>query len=69
MDRLMGQEIDYTVLMRLIEERRLALGITDVDDAACRNSGLRRTPEKRQSLREIAERCEEAGIEPHRANF
>jgi hypothetical protein len=69
MDRLMRQEIDFTVSTGQIERRRLAQGITEADDAACRNSGSRRTPEKRQLLREIAERCKEAGIEPNPANF
>ena len=62
-------EICFQDLMRQIDERRVSLGITDVDDAACRNSGLRRTEAKREILREIAKRCSEAGIEPLEANY
>jgi hypothetical protein len=65
----MQQEIDFWRLMRQIEQRRLALGITEADDAVRGNSGSRRTPEKRQLLREIAERCKAAGIKPVPANF
>jgi hypothetical protein len=62
-------EIAFSELMRQIEERRQALGITEADDAACRNDGSRRTPEKRQLLREIAERCAEAGVQPLPVNY
>jgi hypothetical protein len=62
-------EIDFFDLMRQIEERRVAFGITEADDEACRNSGLRRTAKKRGILQEIADRCREAGVEPLRANF
>lgn len=62
-------EIDFFELMRQIEERRVAFGITEADDEACRNSGSRRTAKKREILQEIADRCHEAGVKPLRANF
>ena len=62
-------EENYLELIARIEAKRLALGITSDDDAACRNSGLRRTPEKCQMLQDIADRCEAAGVKPLSANF
>ena len=63
------EEIDFDVLSAQIKKRREELGITDEDDAAMMNNGRRRTPEKRESLRRIAERCREAGVEPLPANY
>jgi hypothetical protein len=62
-------EIDFFELMRQIGERRAALGVTQADDEACRNGGLRRTAKKREILQEIADRCTEIGAMPLKANF
>jgi hypothetical protein len=62
-------EIDFSELMRQIEERRAAFGIAEADDNACRNGGSRRTARKREILQEIADRCREAGIAPLKAIF
>jgi hypothetical protein len=63
------EEIEFSALMLLIEERRIAHGITDADDKARQNSGFRRTHEKREFLQAIADRCREAGIDPLPANY
>jgi hypothetical protein len=60
----MSDEIDHYELAKEIDARRAALGITDADDDLYRNSGSRRTERKREILREIAERCAEAGVDP-----
>jgi hypothetical protein len=65
----MEEKIDFFVLIQQIRERRAALGITERDDDACRNSGKRRTEEKRRFLQDIAESCVEAGIVPFPANY
>jgi hypothetical protein len=62
-------QIDFVELMRQIEQSRVACGITEADDEACRNSGSRRTEKKREIPREIADRCREAGVEPLAAKF
>ena len=62
-------EIDFDEWTARIQRRRAELGITDEDDKAMMNSGLRRTPEKRAALAAIAERCRKAGVEPLPANY
>ena len=62
-------EVNLDDFLAEIEARRIALGITDTDDEACRNIGTRRTAAKRQLLQEIAERCAAAGVEPLAANY
>jgi hypothetical protein len=62
-------EIRFSDLMRQIEERRRAPGITEADGVACRDGGSRPTPENRQLLRGIVERCAEAGVQPLPANY
>jgi hypothetical protein len=65
-----GREpISFKDFCRQIEERRKELGMTDQDDWEMRNSGERRTPEKRELLRRIAKRCRAAGIKPYPANY
>jgi hypothetical protein len=59
---------DINDLSAYIARRRAELGMTDHDDWLMRNSGENRTPEKRELLRRIAERCRAAGIEPSLAN-
>jgi hypothetical protein len=51
--------IALTDLQRQLQARKADLGIKDGPDevAAMRNSGSRRTPEKRELLRRIAERA------------
>lgn len=68
-DMDMDMEIDFWQLQEEIQARRDALGITEADDEACRNSGLLRTDKKRAILRSIAERCAAAGEEPLPAKF
>jgi hypothetical protein len=52
-----------------MESWRQSVGLTEADDWAMRNSGDRRTPEKRELLRRIAERCHAAGVNPFPANY
>jgi hypothetical protein len=52
-----------------MEAWRKSVGLTEDDDWAMRNSGKRRTPEKRELLRRISERSHAAGIEPFPANY
>ena len=54
---------------REMEAWRQQVGLTDVDDRDMQNSGKRRTPEKRELLRRIAERCHAAGVEPFPVNY
>ena len=63
------QQLDFTIMIQMVQARRDELGITEADDKACRNSGLRRTPEKRDLLQRIANRCHEAGFKPFEANY
>jgi hypothetical protein len=60
---------DLDAFVRHIEERKQALGITAQDIEAARNSGNRRTPEKREFLRRIQERARRLGVEPMPAKF
>lgn len=62
-------EIDFTEWARYVDQRKADLGITEADDEMFRNSGLRRTPEKREMLARIAERCHKAGIDPLPGNY
>lgn len=52
-----------------VQARKAALGLTDADFVAARNSGLRRTEGKRAQLRAIAERAKAAGLTPYPAKF
>lgn len=52
-----------------VRARKAELGITDDDIAKMRNSGLLRTPEKREFLRRIQERAIAAGKTPLPANY
>jgi hypothetical protein len=52
-----------------MEAWRQQVGLTEVDDREMQNSGERRTPEKRELLRRIAERCRAAGVEPFPVNY
>lgn len=65
----MADEDDFSDLLQRIRARRAALGITELDDEACRNTGRRRTADKRAFLQRIAQRCREAGVEPLKAAF
>ncbi len=51
------------------DQRRVAAGLTEMDYVRARNNGRRRTPEKREFLKAIAERARAAGVEPLPANF
>lgn len=46
-----------------------AAGVEVPDDAALRNSGRRRTPEKRELLRRADQRAAEAGLAPIRQDY
>lgn len=52
-----------------VQARKIACGLQDEDVAAARNSGRRRTPEKRQQIARIQDRARAAGLEPLAANF
>jgi hypothetical protein len=52
-----------------VEARKRAAGITPAMLADARNSGERRTPEKRALLGRIQERARSRGFEPLPANF
>jgi hypothetical protein len=52
-----------------VEDRKRALGITDEMIVAARNTGERRTPEKREALARLQERAKAAGVEPLPAKF
>ena len=54
---------------RQIAARKQALGITDADIAAARNSGLRRMPANREQLARIQARARAAGLTPYPAKF
>jgi hypothetical protein len=55
--------------VRSVEDRKKALGITDAMIEQARNSGQRRTPEKRATLRHIQKRARKAGLNSIPANF
>jgi hypothetical protein len=54
---------------RAVAARKQALGITQADIVAARNSGARRTPAKRAQLARVQARARAAGLEPYPANF
>jgi hypothetical protein len=56
-------------LAGMLERRRRELGITPERLERARNDGRRRTPEKRELLRRMAERARAAGVEPFPAAF
>jgi hypothetical protein len=58
-------------LLARIEARKKALGMTDTpaEVEALRNSGLNRTPEKRELLRRMEQRAIEAGVKPVPAHY
>ncbi len=62
-------ETDAFTYLRWVAERKKALGITDRDIAAARNSGQIRTAEKRAMLARIAKRAKRAGKTPLPANY
>jgi hypothetical protein len=62
-------ETDAFACLRWVAERKKALGITDRDIEAARNSGQRRTPEKRALLAGITRRAKRAGKTPLPANY
>jgi hypothetical protein len=55
--------------IQAVEDRKRSLGIGDEVLLATRNSGERRTPEKREMLARIRERARKAGLEPLPAKF
>jgi hypothetical protein len=62
-------ETDAFAYLRWVAARKKALGITDRDIEAARNSGQGRTPEKRALLARVGERAKRAGKTPLPANF
>ena len=58
-----------STFLEIVAERRRLLEIGDDAYARARNSGRRRTPEKREFLRRIHRRARQAGAEPFEANF
>ena len=65
----MTEAIDGYDYLRRVAARKRELGITDDDIEAVRNSGTRRTPEKRELLARIADRARRAGKTPLPANY
>ena len=65
----MTEAIDGYDYLRRVAARKRELGITDADIEAVRNSGTRRTPEKRKLLVRIAERARRGGKTPLPANY
>jgi len=65
----MTEAIDGYDYLRRVAARKRELGITDAEIEAVRNSGTRRTPEKRELLVRIAERARRAGKTPLPANY
>jgi hypothetical protein len=55
--------------LAIVAERKRVLGIDDAAYARARNSGRRRTAEKRELLRRINRRAREAGLKPFEARF
>ena len=53
----MRQAVTYQAHAAATAERKRALGVTSQDIVSARNSGDRRTPEKRELLRRMAERA------------
>lgn len=60
-------------LWAFVRQRKIELGWPEADSEelteAPRNKGLNRTPEKREMLRRIQERCIAADMEPLKAYF
>ncbi len=61
--------VSVAAFVQAVEARKRALGVTDEMIAAGRNSGRRRTPEKRRQLAAIQDRARKAGLTPLAANF
>ena len=58
-----------STFLAIVAERKRLLGINEEAYARARNSGRRRTPEKRELLRRIRRRARQAGVEPFEANL
>lgn len=54
---------------RAVEAHKRAIGVQEAAFDAARNSGRRRSPEKRAFLARIQERARRAGLEPIPAKF
>jgi hypothetical protein len=63
------RNVDIQSFVQAVEDRKRALGITDEMVLRARNSGQRRTPEKRDALARVQERARKQGLEPMAANF
>jgi hypothetical protein len=61
--------LSLSALTQGVEDRKRSLGITDAMVELARNSGQRRTPEKREQLARVQERARARGLEPIPANF
>lgn len=57
----LGDAAEY---LRQVQRRATLLGLTEADYAVARKPGDRRTPEKRELLRRIADRCSAGGVKP-----
>lgn len=60
---------EFGRLTAMLIERQRALGITAETFERARNTGERRTPDKREFLKRIQERARGAGREPIPAKF
>ncbi len=63
------RRMDLSVFVQAVENRKRSVGITDEMIAGARNSGERRTAEKREMLACIQERARNSGLEPIPANY
>ena len=65
----MAEPVRLQDFVARVQARKAALGLTEADFAAARNSGLRRTEGKRAQLRAMAERAKAAGLTPYPAKY
>lgn len=65
----MQEPVELNKFLEQVKQRKQELGITDEMIEQLRNSGTRRTQEKRELLARIQQRCRDLGLDPYKANF
>jgi hypothetical protein len=65
----MMRTVSLPAFIRGVEERKQSLGVTGEKLEGARNSGQRRTPQKREQLARVQQRARHSGLEPIAANF
>jgi hypothetical protein len=63
------RSVELSFFVQAVESRKLSYGITDERIADARNTGERRTPEKREMLARIQQRASARGVDAMPANF